>query len=162
MSFSIIVAVAKNGVIGKNNQLPWQLSEDLKYFKATTMGHPILMGRKTYESIGRPLPGRENIILTRQKDLHINDVKMIHNLEDLAQYDQEIFIIGGSEIYQNCLPLVNRIYLTKILLDYEGDVYFPLLDIEDSWKIVSQTEVRYSEKGSIPYQFFVMERRISI
>jgi dihydrofolate reductase len=116
MTLSIIVAMARNRVIGHQNKLPWHLSEDLKHFKETTLGHPIVMGRKTYESIGKPLPGRENIVLTRNQDFQVDGVVVIHDLSTLEEKysKKEIFIIGGAEIYRWALPRANR--LLKMIL----------------------------------------------
>src|SRR3989338_76457 len=128
---SIIAAIARNGVIGNKGQLPWHLSEDLKHFKATTMGHPILMGRKTFESIGKALPGRENIVLTTDRNFKVAGVTILHNWKEvLARRDEELFVIGGSKIYTLALPHANKLYLTQIDQDFEGDTYFPTIDLK--------------------------------
>lgn len=135
MTISIIVAVAKNNVIGKDNKLPWHLPEDLKHFKELTSGHTVIMGRKTFESIGRPLPNRKNIVISRNENFKANDMEVVHSIEqalDLTKNEDEVFIIGGAEIYKQALLLVNKIYLTRINKDYEGDAYFPELGPE--WK----------------------------
>ena len=137
MIISIIAAVSDNNVIGKNNKLPWHLPEDLKRFKEVTSGHTVIMGRKTYESIGRPLPNRVNIVITRNKDFKPKGVKVVHSIEEALSLaseagETETFIIGGAEIYKQALPLANKIYLTRINKNYKGDAYFPELGKE--WK----------------------------
>ncbi len=124
---SIIAAMTNNHVIGKNNALPWHLPADLKHFKNITMGKPIIMGRKTFESIGKPLPGRQNIILTRDKNYHIDGCTIIHSLDELQSCTNaaEIFVIGGAEIYKQLLPLTQKLYLTFIDTEIDGDSYFP-------------------------------------
>jgi dihydrofolate reductase len=130
----IVVAVAENGVIGREQRLPWRIPSDLKHFKAVTMGKPLVMGRKTYESIGRPLPGRTNLVLTRDQDWHADDVVVAHSLEEilrLANEDarktgaNEIAIIGGSSLFEELLPSVRKIELTEVHASPEGDIYFP-------------------------------------
>lgn len=132
---SIIVAVSENGIIGKDNDLPWKISEDLKRFKELTKGHPVIMGRKTHESIGRILPDRLNIVITRDKDVSYNGCITVNSISDAirkAGNDKEIFIIGGGEIYKKSLGFVDRIYLTKVHQTVEGDTYFPTLNSD--WK----------------------------
>ena len=137
MKCTMVVAVAENGVIGKDNDLPWRLRDDLKFFKETTLGGALIMGRKNYESIGRPLPGRLNIVITRQAELKIDGVEVVHSLEEAfaqaqAQH-QEVFIIGGAEIYELALPQTTVIYRTRVLAEVVGDVFFPQL-VEDEWE----------------------------
>ncbi|MFB1035373.1 MAG: dihydrofolate reductase, partial [Sinobacterium sp.] len=130
MGLSLIVARASNGVIGKDNQLPWRLSEDLKYFKAVTMGKPVIMGRKTFESIGRPLPGRQNIVVTRNLDFMSAGITVVHSIDAAiaaANEAAEIMLIGGTELYTLSLALADRIYLTAIHQDFDGDAHFPPL-----------------------------------
>lgn len=125
---SIIVAIAKNGAIGINNTLPWHLPEDLKRFKALTMGHHIVMGRKTYESLGRLLPGRTSVIVTRNQGYKVEGALVAHSLQDaiaLCEDDDEVFLIGGAELYQDGLKLANKLYITEIALEVEGDAFFP-------------------------------------
>lgn len=127
---SIIVAVASNGVIGCHNRLIWHISEDLKRFKALTTGHPIVMGRKTYESIGRPLPGRLNIVVSRQNDLRIEGVEVVGSIEDAvkrAGVADEIFVIGGGEIYRQALPIADKLYMTRVEQSPGGDTFFPAI-----------------------------------
>ena len=121
---SIIVAIAENGVIGDKNALLWNIKEDMRRFRTTTTGHPVIMGRKTYESIGRPLPKRTNVVITRDTELQIEGCTMAHSLEEaIALFDpqEEIFIIGGAQIYAQALPLAHRIYITVLERDYQGD-----------------------------------------
>ena len=137
MQLSLIVAAARNGVIGRNNALPWHLPEDLKYFKRVTMGKPILMGRKTFESIGRALPGRSNLVITRNGEWQAEGVQVVRSLEaalslaeDIALIDgvDELMVIGGAQIYAEALPRSERIYLTEVDADVEGDAYLPAID----------------------------------
>jgi dihydrofolate reductase len=125
---SLIVAMARNRVIGRDGKLPWHLPADLKRFRALTMGHHILMGRKTWESIGRPLPGRASIVITRTAGYAAAGATIVHSLNDAlesARGDSEVFVIGGAEVYRDALPLADRIYLTELQADFEGDVLFP-------------------------------------
>jgi len=133
---SLIVAVSTNNVIGADGDLPWRLSDDLKRFKAVTMGKPIVMGRKTYESIGRPLPGRQNIVITRQGGFTAEGCDVVQSTAEaveVAEGADEIMVIGGSQIYAVFLPLAERIYLTRVHTEVEGDVFFPPLD-EEEWR----------------------------
>ncbi len=131
MKISLIAAMSENRVIGKENKLPWHISADLKRFKSLTSGHPIIMGRKTYDSIGRPLPNRTNIVVTRDKDLKIEGVTVVHSLDEAVQFakiqpgGKEMFIIGGAQIFQEGIKLAHKLYLTIIHKTIEGDVYFP-------------------------------------
>ncbi|MEW5788901.1 MAG: dihydrofolate reductase [Pseudomonadota bacterium] len=125
---NLIVAMARNRVIGVNNSLPWRLSEDLKHFKALTMGHHIIMGRKTYESIGKPLPGRTTVIVTRDPAYRVAGCLTVHSVPaaiDACGADPEIFFVGGAELYTQVLPLADRLYITEIQADYPGDAHFP-------------------------------------
>jgi dihydrofolate reductase len=168
MKLAIIVAVAtsKDGVIGSNNQLPWHLPEDLKYFKSVTLGKPVIMGRKTYESIGRPLPGRTNIVITRSTDWSAEGVVVVNSLEHALDQARaaiaasttsvvEAMIIGGAEIYRSALPLVDKVYLTRVEIEIDGDAFFPELPATD-WKLTSSTPG--DKDALIPHQFFVYER----
>jgi len=162
MSLSIIVAMSKNRVIGKDNKLPWHIVEDLKRFKNITMGHAIIMGRKTFESIGRPLPGRENIVITRNRNFKAEGVKVVHSLElaTMNRYeDEEIFVIGGAEIYQSALPKVQNLYITMIDQEFEGDTFFPELDFDKDFTKVEETEQLISEKNQLPYHFITLKRK---
>ncbi len=131
MSLSVIVAIARNGVIGRGNTLPWHLPEDLKRFKALTMGHHIIMGRKTYESLGRLLPGRTTVIVTRNPEYQVAGAVVAHSLEAAIQLcagDTEPFMIGGAQLYADALALADKLYITWIERDYQGDAYFPQFD----------------------------------
>lgn len=147
---SMIVAMAKNRVIGIENRLPWHIPEDLKYFKAVTMGKPIIMGRKTYESIGRPLPGRANIVVTRNSDYAPEGVMVVNSVIDAldcakrqakAVGESEIFIIGGEQLYRESLPFAEKIYLTEVEIALEGDAYFPIINPEEWCELNRQEKV---------------------
>jgi len=147
-ALSLIVAFAKNNVIGINNTLPWHLPEDLKRFRALTTGHHIIMGRKTYESLGRLLPGRTTVIVTRNKNYKLEGALIAHSLEsavDLCQNDVEAFVIGGAELYQDGLRLANKLYITEVDLSIEGDAFFPNLDL-NLWQETSR-EAHTSAQG---------------
>ncbi|MED5439966.1 MAG: dihydrofolate reductase [Pseudomonadota bacterium] len=159
MKLSMIVAVAENGVIGRNNALPWYLPNDLKYFKQTTMGKPVIMGRKTYESIGKPLPGRTNIVMTRQADYQPEGVKVVNSVEaarELAESvcliagQEEALILGGAEIYTLALPHTDRLYLTEVHADVEGDAFFPEYD-KSLWQEVARED--FAAEGPNPYNY---------
>lgn len=162
MSLSIIVAMSKNRVIGKDNKIPWHIVEDLKRFKKITMGHPIIMGRKTFESIGRPLPGRENIVITRNPDFKAEGVTVVHSLDQALNgrsTNEELFIIGGAEIYKSVLPQVDKLYITRIEKEFEGDAFFPELDLDKEFKVIEESQKFISEKNQLPYCFITVERR---
>jgi dihydrofolate reductase len=156
---SIIAAIAENGVIGRDNTLPWKLPADLQYFKKITMGHPIIMGRKNHEDIGRPLPGRQNIILTRDSTYQANGCTVVNSVEQAvhAAEQEEIFIIGGAEIYRLFLPVADRLYITQIHQEVEGNVYFPKFDLKD-WRLVSSEEHLADESNPMDYSFIVYDR----
>lgn len=162
MIISCIVATNKDGLIGINNQIPWHLPADLKYFKKITSGHHILMGRKCYESIGKALPNRTNIIVSRSKDLFISDAFVVNTIMEgikMAQDngEEELFIIGGGEIYKLTEKLWDKIYIT--LVDYEGtgDVYFPKLE-DKEWKILKEEKFLADEKNTMSYRFRILCR----
>ena len=160
MKVSIIVAMDKKGVIGLKGDLPWRLSADLQHFKAITMGKPLIMGRKTHESIGRPLPGRENIVLTHTNDFEAEGCTVVHSLEEafrVAGDVDEVMIMGGSGIYDQSLARAGRLYLTEVHADVSGDVYFPEFD-KDDWVEVEREEHSADEKNDFGYSFVVMER----
>ena len=166
---SIIVAAAENGVIGKDGELPWRLRDDLKRFKAITMSHPIIMGRATWESIGRPLPGRHNIVLTRQKEYVAEGATVVNSpaaalaaasAPDAGHSDNdggEVMIIGGGDIYALFLPMAHRIYLTRVHVDVDGDAYFPALD-DAEWATVDEEAHPASSDNEYPYSFVTLER----
>jgi len=171
MHVAIYVAIAENGVIGRDGGLPWRLSTDLKRFKADTMGKPIIMGRKTYEGIGRPLPGRLNIVVTRDETWRAEGVEVAHTLEAAIQLAtvrvrcmsgvDEACIIGGGEIYAQALPLADRLHVTHVLAAVDGDAHFPPIDAE-TWRMVSSQEVPAGEKDSHATRYSVYERRRQI
>ena len=160
---SIIVAVAKNNVIGKDNKLIWHLPEDLKRFKRLTTGHNIIMGRKTFESLGRVLPNRKHIVLCNDAELNINDekVKIIDDVNKLEEYinsDEENFVIGGASIYKLLLPKTEKLYITKINQEFEGDVYFP--EIKDNeWKIIEREKGLKDDKNLYDYEYVTYIRK---
>ena len=157
---SIISALAKNRTIGIHNTLPWRLPEDLKYFKALTLGHHILMGRKTYESIGKPLPGRTTVIITHSDYPAPEGVKVAHSLHEAIEAcgaDAEIFFVGGAELYAQALPLAGRLYLTEIQDDVAGDAWFPDYD-RAQWREVSRDR-RRDEASGLEYHFAIYDRR---
>ncbi|ART76761.1 dihydrofolate reductase [Sutcliffiella horikoshii] len=150
---SIIVATDKNNLIGKDNDLPWRIPADLAYFKKVTLNSTIVMGRKTYESIGKPLPKRRNIILSRQ-DFHADGCETLHSIEEVESLNvdgEELFIIGGAHIFMETLPIADFLYLTYIEEEFEGDTYFPEINEQD-WELI------YSEKGirdeKNPYDYY--------
>jgi dihydrofolate reductase len=158
---SIIAAMDRNRLIGNNNQLPWHLPADLAHFKKVTLNKPILMGRKTYESIGRPLPGRENIVLTRTEGLEIEGVTVVNSLEtviDALSESAELMVIGGSTIYELILPQAQRMYLSYVDGDFEGDAWFPEFD-EAQWEIVETVLQEPDEKNRYACRFATYERK---
>ncbi|MDA1208856.1 MAG: type 3 dihydrofolate reductase [bacterium] len=158
---SLIVAASENNVIGRDNALPWDLPDDLKYFKEKTKGHPIIMGRKNFESIGRVLPGRQNIIVTRQEDWSHEGCTVVHSVGDAigaADTSDETFVIGGGEIYNLALPMAERIYLTRVHARVEGDILFPELD-GANWKLVSEKKHEKDEKNEHAFTCEIWERK---
>ncbi|MFL5352178.1 dihydrofolate reductase [Archangium sp.] len=158
MRLAAIVAMAANRCIGKDNTLPWRLPADLKRFKQLTMGHTLVMGRKTYESIGRPLPGRTMVVLTRQKDYAPEGVQVAHSLEQALELARggEVFIAGGADLYQQTLGRVRRLYLTRIERDYEGDTFFPEMDLS-GWRLVEE-EHHPATATEPPFTFLTYKR----
>lgn len=157
---SLIVALSENRVIGRSGRLPWHLSGDLRRFKQLTMGHTIVMGRKTFESIGRPLPGRTSIVLTRQPDYHPPGVIVAASLGEaqrLAAGDAELFYVGGGELYRHVLPQVERIYMTRVHARVTGDTLFPDL-LSSQWRLIEQTEHAADERNDFPFSFLLYER----
>jgi len=153
----IIVAMSENRVIGNNNELIWKLSSDLKRFKDLTTNNPVVMGRKTYESIGRPLPNRRNIIISRQPDYLVDDCEIVSSLEEaLLLTNSDCFIIGGGEIYKQSLEIVDKIYLTLVHKEFEGDTKFPELNKE--WIEVSREDFNSDEKIEYNYSFIEYDR----
>ncbi|MDO9460732.1 MAG: dihydrofolate reductase [Alphaproteobacteria bacterium] len=162
MRISLIAAVAENGVIGREGGLPWRIPEDLKFFKVTTLGKPIIMGRKTYQSIGKPLPGRVNIVMTRDRVWHAAGVSVVHDLEAALRMAQETgadeaMIIGGADIYEMALPRADRIYLTRIEREFDGDAMFPMLDPIE-WTETARTG-KTAQDVPFDYSFVILERQ---
>jgi dihydrofolate reductase len=158
---SLVVAVSENNAIGKDNQLLWHLPADLKHFKNITTGHVIIMGRKTFDSIGKPLPNRRNIVITRQQELQLEGAEVVNSLEDaiqLAENEKEIFVIGGAQIYEQAMAICHRIYLTRVHQYFDGDAFFPAID-EQIWKEVAKEDHLPDEKNKFAYTFATLERR---
>lgn len=171
VTLSIIVAMANNRAIGNNNELLWHLPEDLKHFKRTTMGKPIIMGRKTFESIGRALPGRLNIVITRQQDWQADGVKVVNSIEEALRLAEaqsfidgidEVMVIGGAQIYQAALPEADRLYVTYVDATIEGDAFFPEIDPQQ-WQEISREEHDAKDSAlksnTYDYAFCVLERK---
>jgi dihydrofolate reductase len=159
MTISIIVAIGENHAIGKNNQLLWHMPSDLKHFKETTSGRTIIMGRKTFDSVGKPLPKRRNIIVTR-KDITIPGCEVVHSIKEglaLCEGEDEVFIGGGAEIYKEAMSITDRIYLTIIHKVFDADTFFPEIN-KAEWKEVSREDHQPDEKNPLPYSFITLER----
>ncbi|MCI5108522.1 MAG: dihydrofolate reductase [Candidatus Pacebacteria bacterium] len=154
---SIIVAASINNVIGNKGKIPWYIPRDFKYFKETTMGHPIVMGRKTFESIGKPLPGRENIILSRKEFEH-EGCKVVHSLEEILSIKEDVFVIGGSEIYRQFLSHADKIYLTRVHKKVDGDTTFPEID-SNEWSLIDSRLSPKENPDNLDITFEVYERR---
>lgn len=164
LSVSLVVAVARNGVIGRNNDLPWRLPDDLRYFKSVTLGKPVIMGRKTFVSIGRPLPGRPNIVLTRDTRWQADGIDRVHDfpaaLTAAASYGPEAMVIGGADLFALALPVARTLYLTEVQMDPDGDVHFPAFD-RSEWTEVSRTPGQPAEDGTHTHDFVVLDRLAS-
>lgn len=156
MEISIILAVAQNGIIGKDNALVWRQKEDLKYFKKLTSGNVVIMGRRTYESIGKPLPNRDNIVITKNKQFEAAGCMVVHSLEQAVavaqQLQKEVFIIGGAEIYRQAIPFIQKVYLTRVLGQPEGDASFDLKILQD-FTCVSSTFMSHNEDNEYDVYF---------
>lgn len=161
MLIAMVAAMAANRVIGLDNQMPWHLPADLKHFKAVTLGKPVVMGRKTFESIGRPLPGRRNVVISRQAAPQDSAVEWVNSVEQaltLLADAPEVMIIGGAEIYRQCLPLATRLYLTEIDLETAGDAWFPDYRAAANWQIVSDESFPKDATNPLAYRFMTLER----
>jgi len=157
---TLIVAAAENNAIGKNNKMLWHLPNDFKYFKKNTLEHSVVMGRKTFDSIGKPLPERRNIILTRDMNYSHEEVDVANSVQEVLNYcrdEREIFIIGGADIYKQTLPLADKILLTRVHTTIDGDAYFPAL-LDHEWKLVNAEKHEKDEKHAFDYTFEVYER----
>jgi dihydrofolate reductase len=161
MQLSIIVAMNKNQVIGKDGALPWHISSDLKNFKKITMGKPILMGRKTHESIGKPLPGRENIILTENKDYFSEGCVVKNTLDEALLYCEkvpEVMVMGGATLYEQTLNKAEKLYITEVVTSVDGDIFFPEYD-RSQWLEISRDSFKADENNEYDYSFTVLERK---
>lgn len=163
MIISLIVAAANNNVIGNHGQLPWRQSEDMKYFKNVTWGMPVIMGRKTFQALGKALEGRKNIVITHQLGWKAEGAAVVKSIDEALSVAEETdakesFLIGGGEIYKLALEKANRVYLTRIKAEPEGDVFFPQLDQKD-WKLIRSDDHKADEKNQYAYSFQVWERR---
>ncbi|MES2373509.1 MAG: dihydrofolate reductase [Bacteroidota bacterium] len=162
MLISLVVAASTNNVIGKNNQLLWSLPNDMKFFKNTTWAMPVLMGRKTFESLGKPLPGRLNIVITRQKDWKPEGATIVHSLEDAikaastADY-KEAFVIGGGEIFKEAMTVTDKIYMTRVDAELEGDAFFPVID-KAQWQLISEDSRAADAKHAYSYHFQLWQK----
>lgn len=159
---SIVVAKAKNNIIGKNNKMLWNLPADLKRFKELTMGHTIIMGRKTFESIGKVLPNRKHVILSQNPDFKVDDenVKIVNSVNELKEYinsDEENFVIGGAMIYNLLMHYVTKLYVTQIEKDFEGDAFFPKID-SNKWKVIAKEQGIKDSDNNLDYEYIVYER----
>ena len=158
---TILAAVSANRVIGLNNTLPWHLPADLKHFRQLTTGNIIVMGRRTFDSIGKPLPDRTNVVLTRQRHFDRPDILTANSIQEVLKHfcddDRHIFIIGGAEIFQQTLPLCQRLHLTEIQQDFTGDTFFPEY-IRDDWREISR-EIHHTPDSSMEYHFVVLDRK---
>ncbi len=167
MKLALIWAMANNRTIGRNNDLPWRLPEDLKYFKRTTLGKPIIMGRKTWDSIGKPLPGRTSIVISRDPTFTLAGAKVAGTLQaaiELAKAEvsdeenEEAMVIGGAEIFALALPMADRLYLTQVHADVEGDVFFPDFDT-NAWREIAREKFSASDANPYDYSFIVLDRK---
>ena len=160
---SIVVAKAKNNIIGKDNKLIWHLPEDLKHFKELTTGHTIIMGRKTFESLGRVLPNRKHIIFSQNPDFKVNDenVEVVHSLlqiQELIEGEEEAFVIGGAMIYNFLMPYVKKMYVTQIDKEFDGDTFFPKID-ESEWEVLDVKKGIRNDENNLDYEFITYERK---
>jgi len=163
MKLSLIAALATNNVIGRDNQVPWHLSTDLRRFKTLTMGHHLIMGRRTFESVGRPLPGRVNVIITRSEDWTSEGVTVVRSLEDAVRIatnagDEEAFIAGGAQIYELAMHRADRMYLTRVHAEVEGDTWFPEFDDVSEWHLTDAEHFDADEKNEYPFSFLTYDR----
>jgi dihydrofolate reductase len=163
MRVALIAALTTNNVIGRDNGLPWHLGTDLRRLKSLTMGHHFIMGRKTYESVGKPLPGRTNVVITTRADYAPDGIVVVHALEDALRlagdaHDEEPFIAGGAEIFRLAIHRADRMYLTRIHADLEGDAFFPDFDDVNEWHLVDSEHFEADEKNDYPFSFLTYDR----
>jgi dihydrofolate reductase len=163
MKISIIAALSANNVIGRDNQVPWRQSTDMKRYKALTMGHHLITGRRTYESVGKPLPGRTTVVVTHRPDFDATGVIVVHSLDEALRVAQaagepEAFINGGAEIYRQALHLADRMHLTRIHAEIEGDTFFPDFDDVNEWQLTDSEHFEADEKNEYPYSFLIYDR----
>lgn len=151
-----IVAMSENQVIGHNNQLPWHLPADLKHFKKVTLNHTILMGRKTYESIGKPLPNRRNVILTQDRSFKAEGCEIVHDIQSTLAFD-DLYVIGGTQVFKLFWPYINKLHLTLIHKKIEGDTFFPGFNVEE-WRLISREDHQADEDNPFDYSFLVLEK----
>jgi dihydrofolate reductase len=160
-TISLIAAVSENGVIGAQNRLPWHLPDDLRHFRAITTGHTVITGRKNYDSIGKPLPNRRNIVITHQRGFHAPGCLVVNSLEEaiaLTSAESEVFVIGGAQLYAQALPLATRLYLTEVHATVAGDTYFPILEPGD-WQETAREPHAADERHAHAFSFVVLERK---
>ena len=157
--FSIVVAHDRNKIIGVDNRLPWRIPADLAHVKQTTMGKILIMGRKTYNSIGKPLPGRINVVLTKDKEWSVDGVQVVHSVDEIIELekhtDKECVVFGGQVLFEQLLPYVTKIYLTYIDHEFEGDTFFPIKNYEEEWEMISSVKGPKDEKN--PYDYYFQE-----
>ena len=161
MTVTMVVAIGENNAIGKNNELLWYLPKDLRHFKTITSGHTVIMGRKTYESVGKPLPKRRNIIITRNTELTVDGAEVVHTIEDaleLCKSDEEVFIIGGAEIYKMAMKHTDKIFLTVVHESFEADAFFPEID-RNLWVETAAEKHLPDEKNNLSFTFSTLERK---
>ncbi|HTR01353.1 MAG TPA: type 3 dihydrofolate reductase [Candidatus Acidoferrum sp.] len=166
MKISLVVAAARNRAIGFNNKMPWHLPEDLKYFKRVTMGKPVIMGRNTFESIGKPLPGRPNIVISRNGDYKAEGITLAHSLDEalsaarklLPSGMDEVMVIGGAQIYAQALPQADRLYLTEVDAEPQADAFFPTIS-RNEWRETSRESHAACERNPYPYSFVVLDKK---
>jgi dihydrofolate reductase len=163
MKLSLMAALSTNNVIGRDNDVPWRLSTDLKRLKAMTMGHHVILGRKTYESVGKPLPGRTNLVITRQEGYAPEGVTVVHSLAEAVRVatragEEEAFILGGAEIYTQAMHRADRMYLTRVHAEVEGDTWFPDFDDVSEWRLTDAEHFDADEKNEYPFSFLTYER----
>ncbi|MBP3041399.1 dihydrofolate reductase [Bacillaceae bacterium Marseille-Q3522] len=160
---SFLLAMDENHLIGKDNKLPWHLPADLQYFKRLTTGHTVVMGRKTFSSIGKPLPNRKNIVITRNKEANFAGCTVFHSIDEFIAYSsgktEEFFVIGGAEIFRGLLPIADRLYITEIYHTFSGDTYFPDIRKKD-WTLISREPGIKNEKNPYDYEFHIYERKL--